>query len=785
LSPAGKFTSAVWFTIGRGNLSEVFYPRIDCACIRDMKLVITDGREFLSDASADCEHRVEYPVAGVPLYHVVSSCRSNRYRLEKTIFSHPTQAAVLQLVRFTPLQGTLERYHFNILLSPHIDDQGGGNTAWLDQYRRVPMLFARRARHAVAMACSAPWLKGSAGYVGVSDGWHDLAQHKQLTWAYDCAENGNTALVGEVDLRACGGVFVLALGFGLDSAEAGHSALVSLMDDPAEIRADYVRGWQEWQAKLTLPTVTRRDGAAAGRDLALISATVLRVHEASSSPGAIVASLSTPWGQVRGDEQGTQGTGGYHLVWSRDLVEAAGGLLAAGAHDEAVRALRFLRSTQMADGHWVQNSWVSGATYWDGIQLGETALPILLLDLLAREGALTPDEVARYWPMVRRAAGYLVRRGPSTQEDRWENEKGYTPFTLATVIAALLVAADLASHQGESAVATYLRETADAWNAAIESWLYAVDTELARRVGVDGYYTRSIPPELGGQCVPRTGPLVLKERRTTRTGIPIDEVVSVDALALVRFGLRAADDPRIVNTVKVIDAVLKVNTPRGPAWHRYNGDGYGEMADGSPFDARTRGVGRAWPLLTGERAYYELQAGRRDEAARLLHTMEALASESGMIPEQVWDGADIPERGLFAGRPTGSAIPLAWAHAEYLKLRRSIHDGRVFDTPHQTVRRYLKEKVTSRRVTWRFDHQQAAIGAGDLLRVEVQARALIHWTHDGWKTAREIETRDTGLGIQVADLTTKELEREDVIGFTFYWPDANHWEAKDFFVSVV
>ena len=180
-------------------------------------------------------------------------------------------------------------------------------------------------------------------------------------------------------------------------------------------------------------------------------------------------------------------------------------------------------------------------------------------------------------------------------------------------------------------------------------------------------------------------------------------LVSPDALALVRFGLRAADDPRIRDTAKVIDALLKVETPSGPSWHRYNDDGYGEHEDGSPFDGT--GIGRGWPLLTGERAHYELAAGRVENAKRLLAAMESFANEGGLISEQVWDSPDIPERELHFGRPSGSAMPLVWAHAEYLKLRRSLRDGRVFDLPPQTVQRYLTEKTVSPRMVWRFNHK--------------------------------------------------------------------------------
>jgi glucoamylase len=230
---------------------------------------------------------------------------------------------------------------------------------------------------------------------------------------------------------------------------------------------------------------------------------------------------------------------------------------------------------------------------------------------------------------------------------------------------------------------------------------------------------------------------------------------------------------------------LKVDTPSGPAWRRYNGDGYGEKADGSPFDPGTRGIGRAWPLLTGERAHYELAAGRRDEAIRLLQAMGSLAGEGGMIPEQVWDADDIPERGLFRGRPTGSAMPLVWAHAEYLKLRRSLRDGRTFDQPAQTVRRYLQEKIGSDRVIWRFDHRRRILSAGEMLRIEVPAPAVVRWTPDGWRTIQQSPTRDTGLGLHIADLETNELWTEGSIEWTFYWPDADRWEGTNFAVTVV
>jgi glucoamylase len=259
-------------------------------------------------------------------------------------------------------------------------------------------------------------------------------------------------------------------------------------------------------------------------------------------------------------------------------------------------------------------------------------------------------------------------------------------------------------------------------------------------------------------------------------------MVSPDALAFVRFGLRAADDPRIVNTVKIVDATLKVETPRGPAWHRYQGDGYGEHADGAPFDGT--GIGRAWPLLSGERAHYELAAGRPDVAGRLAQTMEAFAGENGLLAEQIWDSADIPGRELFIGHPSGSAMPLVWAHAEYVKLCRSLRDGEIFDRPPQTVQRYLVNRTTSSRVIWRFNNKVRAMPAGSTLRVETLAAAVVHWTADDWRTVHDAATRDTTLGVHAADLGTMQLTSGDRVNFTFYWPAADRWEGVDFDVAV-
>ena len=764
--------SRVWFTISHGILNEVYYPRLDHACLRDLGLIVTDCDTFFSEEKRDAGSVIAPLAPGVPGYDLVNTCRHGRYRIRKQIIADPKRDVVLQDVRFTPLDRPSGEYHVYVLLAPHLANHGWGNTAWVDEYKGVPMLFAQRDGTALAVACAPEWARRSAGFVGSSDGWQELSAHRQLLTTYTRAENGNVALIGEVN-PAAADHFLVALAFGTSPIEAGQRARASLLDGFDRACRTYVSEWTSWQNQLD-----HVDADGGGHSLTRMSAAVLRCHEEKRIPGAIIASLSIPWGNEKSDED----LGGYHLVWPRDLVESAGGLLAVGADEDARRVLDYLRSTQSVDGSWPQNMWVDGEPYWHGIQLDETAFPILLVDLLRRDEHLTAAESRTFWPMVRQAASFIVRHGPSTEQDRWEEDAGLSPFTVAVEIAALLVAAELADEVGESAAANYLRETADAWNVDIEAGMYVTGTRLAREVGVDGYYVRVAPLETADAASPLDGFVPIKNRPWSQGQTLAAELVSPDALALVRFGLRAADDERIVNTVRVIDALLKVETPAGPVWRRYNGDGYGEHENGDAFDGT--GIGRAWPLLTGERAHYELAAGRPDVARDLLATLEACANEGLLLPEQIWDGPDVPARELTFGRPTGSAMPLVWAHAEYLKLQRSLRDDRIYDLPRQTWQRYVIDRTTSRHAYWRFNHRRRTIDHGRILRLEMLVPCVVHWTIDRWQTTHDATAADAGLGEYVVDIHTNSFSPGARIEFTFYWSDVDRWEKTNFSVEV-
>ena len=722
--------SHVWFTISHGIVDEVYYPRVDQANTRDFGLLVSAGDGWFSEEKRDTDSTVHLLGPGVPGFRLVNRCREGRYEIEKTVITDPERSVLLQQVRFRALVGTLADYRLFALLAPHIGNQGYGNDAWLDDYKGIPMLFAQRQDVALALSCSAGWSAASCGFVGVNDGWRQVRAAGRLTELYTEARDGNVALAGEVELQADArdrdeseAEFVIALGFGAGAAEAAQRARMTLTSQFERVVASYLRGWTRFHehtlgpalpGHFVTPEESRRAAASelavhahhstvaheprtssqrerrrrtrirlpeSVVDLYRTSAAVLAVHEDKSALGAMIASLSIPWGESRGDHE----LGGYHLVWPRDLVNSAGALIALGHDVLARRTLRYLISTQEADGRWAQNLWLDGTPYWHGLQMDEVAFPILFAELLRREEQLADISP---WPMIRDAASFLARNGPVTGQDRWEENGGYSPYTLAVEIAAMLVAADFAERAQEMVLAELFRATADNWESQLDRWTYVTGTHVASEVGVEGHYVRIAPPDMTSADDSADATIRLRNRRINESDVSYREVVSVDALALVRFGLRAPDDPRIVNTVRVIDALLRARTDTGPAWYRYNGDGYGEKRNGDPFDGI--GVGRPWPLLAGERAHYELAAGRPDVAVHLLGVMRAQASDGGMLPEQVWDGPDIPERELFNGRPSGSAMPLVWAHAEYAKLVRSLHEGRVFDMPQQAYERYVR-----------------------------------------------------------------------------------------------
>jgi glucoamylase len=581
-----------------------------------------------------------------------------------------------------------------------------------------------------------------------------------MTWRHTAAGPGNVALTGQLARET-----VLALGFASNRKAAATLALSALQQPFESAWQSHRHNWNTWfrDSRRHLP-----DGFTLPDDLEAqfqTSAMVLRSHMDWTFSGAMVASLSIPWGN-RGEERS-----GYHLVWPRDLVECAGALLALGAREDARNVLRYLIATQLGDGHWHQNQWLDGEPCWDGIQLDEAAFPVLLAMALAGHGALDAIDVR---DMAGRALGFIARHGPASDQDRWEEDAGVNTFTLAACIAALVGGAEFLDEPDR----TLALRLADYWNAGIERWTVARGTRLTGRYGVEGYYVR-VSPVMTLQDTGALARMLPIKNRTTDAGLPAAEQVGVDFLQLVRFGLRRADDPLILSTLKVTDALLKVDTPAGPAWHRYNGDGYGERDDGGAF--RGYGTGRAWPLLTGERGHYELAAGH--DPLPCLRAMAAMSGGLGMLPEQVWDRAAIPARGLHPGRPTGSAMPLAWAHAEFIKLAVSYHLGRLFDRPAAVWRRYRGRAPRPDHAFWTPAAPLTVLAPDQTLVILLPAAACVHIGVNGWQDVRDLPTTTGRLAVHWIEFGT--AERDDIRSIEFTWrATGGAWHGRDYTIRV-
>jgi glucoamylase len=434
--------------------------------------------------------------------------------------------------------------------------------------------------------------------------------------------------------------------------------------------------------------------------------------------------------------------------------------------------LRYLIATQKQDGSWSQNQWLDGKPYWRGVQLDEIAFPVLLAVAMAERNALDGSSVT---DMIHRALSFIAATGPSSPQDRWEENAGINTFTLSVCIAALVGGASFLPQPSKDFALTL----ADFWNTRLESWTAVQSTAFGRRFGVETYYIRVAPPEvLSDPQAPRT--FLNIKNQDLNLGVPADEEVSVDFFQLVRFGLRAATDPPIQNTIKIVDALLKIDTPNGPAWHRYNGDGYGEHDDGRPFDGTGRG--RAWPLLTGERGHFELVAG--NDPLPFLKAMAAMTGPAGMIPEQVWDSAALLERRLLPGRPTGSAMPLAWAHAEYIKLLISRHLGYPVDRPEAVWQRYGGRRPVAKRAVWAWHARIDQIQVGMALMIALPREALVHWGTNGWQAVTDRETQEIGLGLHGLELDAAQLSAASCVDFTFRWQATKEWIQEDFHIAV-
>jgi glucoamylase len=665
IGTAYAVSSKVWYTLANGVLTEVYYPTIDTPQIRDLQYMVSDGETFFHDERRQMITTMG-DLDGAALGVRVTNCDpQGRYTIEKQIIGDPHLSCVLLHTKFNVLPEWQNRLKLYVICAPHLQIGGWHNNGEVVSSRGRRVLLAHKEDAFLAIAATIPMGKLSCGYVGVNDGWTDIAHNLQMDWEYDCALDGNIALTGELDLTH-GTEFTLGLGFGHTRHNAVSMLAQSLAIPFDKAVSTFFDQWHRTNKRLTLlDKIAPQDSALFTRSVNLLLA-----HEDKVYPGAMIASLSIPWGEDKSDDD----LGGYHLVWTRDMVNGATALLAVGDTSTPLRALIYLAITQREDGGFYQNFWIDGHPYWTGIQLDEVSFPIMLAWRLWKANALANFDP---YQTVLRACGFLIREGPTTAQDRWEEAGGFSPSTLAAVISGLICAADFIEERGDSDTAEFVRTYADFLESHIEQWTVTNHGTLVP--GITRHYIRINPAISNGPCVnedPDAGELLLANQPPgAQYKYPANQIVDAGFLELVRFGVRRPGDPLIEDSLKVIDAVLKVETPGGPCWKRYNHDGYGQRDDGGSYDGW--GVGRPWPLLTLERATYQASLGRDVEP--LLKAVENFTTGIGLIPEQIWDAPDLPSQHLCFGKATGAAIPLMWAHGEYIKILRSVSDNKIFE----------------------------------------------------------------------------------------------------------
>jgi glucoamylase len=659
--------SKIWFTLEGGSLTEVFYPTADNANVQYLQFIVvnpqTKSVETERDAAA---HQIK--ITDVNSLSFEQTNTTKNWEISKTYATDIERNSLLIDVKFTPKNKHLELYVF---YNPSLKNSGMHDAAWTESNA----LLSSETDIFSAVKVSGGFAEINNGFFGASDGIEQLKQFGKLTKPNSRAENGNVAQMAKIKNPQN---FTLVLSFGKTKDEALAAASFSLQKGFAVAQKEYRNEWREYALKL--PRVEAKYQAQLN-----YAAMVLKASEDKTFRGGNVASLSKPW--ITGTAANDAHVGGYHLVWSRDLYQAATAYIALGDRDSAARALDYLfKIQQKKDGSYPQISWLDGRTLGDWIQMDEVSYPLILAFQLGRRDRET------YLKHVKPTADYIFKNGPVTQQERWEEKPGYSPATIAAEIAGLVCAADIAQANGDETAAKRWLEKADDWAKNVERWT----ATKTGKYGDGNYYLR-----LTKNGTPDAGE---KIELNNNAGIfPENEIVDAGFLELVRLGIKSPNDPLIIKSLKVVDEVLKIDTPHGEGFYRYNHDGYGEMADGRPWnwDLKYTGRGHLWALLSGERGQYELALSNlteknftldgccmlRDIARSRLETMRAFANDGLMIPEQIWDKPET-NKTLRFGEGAGSATPLAWSMAQFIRLAINLQKGKNIDTPEVVARRY-------------------------------------------------------------------------------------------------
>ncbi len=669
-SPASK----VWYTLQDGRLTEVYYPDLSTPSVRDLEFIVSDGHSFAELAFASSTHVTQLVNSSSLTYQQVDTEQSGRWRLTITYVTDPARSSLLLNVRFESL--THLPYQLYIYYDPSLTNNGMDDSG----QTQGNALVAADGHTASALVTSPGLAETSNGYLGTSDGWTDIRQHYHMEWHYTSAPNGNVVQTGRTVLNGVNNdQLTLALGFASTSAEALSTAQGSLGTGFEHISQAYAAGWHGYLASLQQPPSSLVSPLE--RESYRVSAMLLAASEDKTYPGAFIASPTMPWAWGTGLENPS---GPYHLVWSRDLYEIATALIADGDRAGAERALDFLFNRQQKpDGSFPQNSYVNGTPALTNLQLDEVADPIILAYQLGRTDAAT-------WSHIKRAADFIVGfqqngyAAPWTPQERWENQSGYSPATIASEIAGLVCAAAIAKVNGDTASAQHYLAPADSWQKQVESWTVTTNGPLSPQP----YYLRLTKDGRPDAALPT--PSVME-----------GQVLSTSVLWWTRASSNWCDSASnlqkiavILNTLQVVDSNLGVMTPSGEFWHRYNYDGYGETRTGGPWNVSQpntfQTIGRIWPVLAGEKGEYNLDVGNTAGARALLLTMARAGNIGYLLPEQVWDNnPPSGQSGFTSGKGTFSATPLLWSQAQFIRLAWDIAAGHLTEMPLVVACRYV------------------------------------------------------------------------------------------------
>lgn len=648
--------SPIWFTVAEGTLTEIYYPTIDQGQIKDSQFLVTDGQSFFHQ-ERDLKHNVE--VLSPTMVKITNQDFSGRYKISHTFFTLKDSATVIDEVE---VQTTVNGIHFYLLTNPQLNNTAVNDTAAVTG---EGFTFNEQNTH-LAISTTVGFKQKSVGFVGSSDGYQDLSRDFQMDNSFATATNGNVASTGEVNIPATAGTyrFFVTYSFGRDEKNK------KLMDYN-QAKNEYTSSWTNYLNTVKVP----QNLSAAQRLLYLRSLYTLKCHEDKLNPGAFIASLSVPWGEKQMENPG-QEIGGYHLIWPRDLFNVSVALLNSGDYPAALRALRFLKKIQYKEGSgtwnlnpriipkagaWPQNTWVSGRNYWEGLQLDQTAFPIHLFYHIYLK---TPQNerqslLNEFQPMLSSALNFIATYGPWTHQERWEENFGISPSTFSAAASALKIGAKIYSN---SEYGQHLDNTANHWLYTpfdnIDSWTFTTNGSY----GDGRYYLRMA----GGSSYdanwnPNDRSSIHIANSSQR--IQQDKVLDQGFLQLALLGLKPGNSAEIKGSKKILDDHISVVTPKGRGWYRYSFDAYGE-----------EGRGRLWPLLSGEHARFAIERFSANdlswndvlkETNAVVDSFLGFANSGLMIPEQVYENS---------GEGTGSATPLAWSHAEYIKLLWSVEN---------------------------------------------------------------------------------------------------------------